>query len=182
MKKNIVFICTFAALVLTTGAFAQRFNELDISPMDMAAFPPATDTTSEVVVRVIYSRPQLKGRPLSELVPAGKVWRTGANESTEISFYKDVMMGGKNIPAGSYSLFTIPGEKNWTIILNKDLHNMGSHSYDESADMVRMTVPSSSGEQALEAFSIGFERVEDGVHMVLAWDKTRVTAPIQMEM
>ena len=182
MKKKTFIVCAFIALVSTTEAFAQRFSELDVSPMDMVAFPPATDNTSEVMMRIIYSRPQLKGRPLTELAPVGKVWRTGANESTEISFYKDVNVGGKKIAAGSYSLFTIPGENEWTVILNKDLNNMGSHSYDEGTDVVRMTVPRGSDEPSLEAFSIGLKRVEDGVHMILGWDKTRVAVPIQIEM
>ena len=180
MRNAYAFAFILIATTFTSEVIAQRFTELDVSPMDMVAFPPSTDTTSEIKVRVIYSRPQLKGRPLSELTPADKIWRTGANESTEITFYTNAKMGGKDVAAGSYSLFTIPGEKNWTIILNQKLHSMGSHSYDESHDVLRMMVPSTTETKSLEAFSIGFKTVEGSTQMVLAWDKTRVAVPMQL--
>ena len=103
---------------------------------DIASYP--TDyKVSDKLVRVTYSRPQLKGRSISELAPAGKVWRTGANEAPEIIFYKDATVGGKSVAAGTYSLFTIPGNKEWTVILNKNLNQWGAYSYQEDADVIR---------------------------------------------
>jgi len=119
--KNVFTLATLIlALVFTASATAQEFSGIDKSPMDMAAYP--TDyKVSEKAVRIIYGRPQLKGRSMEELAPTGKVWRTGANEAPEITFYKDVKFGGKDVKAGTYSLFTIPGADEWTVILNKKL-------------------------------------------------------------
>lgn len=179
MKKILTLSTLMLALVFTTAATAQDFSGIDKSPMDMAAYP--TDyKVSDKMVRITYGRPQLKGRSLEELAPAGKVWRTGANEAAEITFYQDVNFGGKDIQAGTYSLFTIPGEEEWTVILNKNLNQWGSYFYDESADVARITVPNGSDAASLEEFSIAFKDVEGGAHMVMGWDKTRVAVPIMM--
>tara|TARA_R110002049_G_scaffold122465_3_gene277314 strand:- start:13163 stop:13588 length:426 start_codon:yes stop_codon:yes gene_type:complete len=125
MKKptcisTIAFVFT---MLLSVNINAQKFSGLDKSPLDIAYYK--TDEKAPPMVKVIYSRPQLKGRALSKLAPNGKVWRTGANEATEIKFYQDTKFGGKPVEAGTYSLFTIPGETEWTIILNKDLDAWG---------------------------------------------------------
>ncbi|WP_149275032.1 DUF2911 domain-containing protein [Pareuzebyella sediminis] len=180
MKK----VCTLAflalAMVFTTEAVAQKFSGLDKSPADIAYYPNESQNSNKTV-RVIYSRPQLKGRSLSKLAPNGKVWRTGANEATEITFYSDVNFGGKSIPAGTYSLFTIPGTDEWTVILNKNLNQWGSYSYDEAGDVARVTIPTGSDSEALEPFSIAFKEVDGGIEMVMGWDKTRVAVPIEMQ-
>tara|TARA_R110000765_G_scaffold361794_2_gene451981 strand:- start:2474 stop:3013 length:540 start_codon:yes stop_codon:yes gene_type:complete len=179
MKKTFTLATLMLALVLTTSVSAQEFSGIDKSPMDMAAYP--TDyKVSEKTVRIIYGRPQLKGRSMEELAPTGKVWRTGANEAPEITFYKDVKFGGKDIKAGTYSLFTIPGESEWTVILNKNLNQWGSYFYDEASDVARVTVPNGSDATSLEEFSIAFKDVDGGVHLVMGWDKTRVAVPITM--
>lgn len=179
MKKLILLATCMFALLLTTVSTAQDFSGIDKSPMDMAAFP--TDyKIADKAVRIIYSRPQLKGRSMAELAPAEKVWRTGANEAPEITFYKDVKFGGKDIKAGTYALFTIPGEKEWTVILNKNLNQWGSYFYDESADVARVKIPNGSDAASLEEFSIAFKEVEGGAHMVMGWDKTRVAVPIEI--
>ncbi|SNR30644.1 Protein of unknown function [Maribacter sedimenticola] len=179
MKKLTLLATSMFALLLTTVATAQDFSGMDKSPMDMAAFP--TDyKVADKAVRIIYSRPQLKGRSMAELAPANKVWRTGANEAPEITFYKDVNFGGKDIKAGTYALFTMPGEKEWTVILNKKLNQWGSYFYDESADVARIKVPNGSDTSSIEEFSIAFKEVEGGAHMVMGWDKTRVAVPIML--
>ena len=179
MKKTFTLATLMLALILTTAVSAQEFSGIDKSPMDMAAYP--TDyKVSEKAVRIIYGRPQLKGRSMEELAPTGKVWRTGANEAPEITFYKDVKFGGKDIKAGTYSLFTIPGESEWTVILNKNLNQWGSYFYDEASDVARVTVPNGSDATSLEEFSIAFKDVDGGVHLVMGWDKTRVAVPITM--
>ncbi|WP_116770615.1 DUF2911 domain-containing protein [Maribacter litoralis] len=179
MKKVFTLATLLLAVVMTTSVSAQDFSGIDKSPMDMAAYP--TDyKVSEKAVRIIYGRPQLKGRSMDELAPTGKVWRTGANEAPEITFYKDVNFGGKDIKAGTYSLFTIPGEEEWTIILNKNLNQWGSYFYDESADVARVTVPNGSDSASLEEFSIAFKDAKDGTSLVMGWDKTRVAVPITM--
>ena len=175
MKKSTLFT-TFAfafLLLISTNVDAQKFRDLDKSPLDATAYPSSNREPNKLV-KVIYSRPQLKGRNLSSLAPNGKVWRTGANEAATITLYKDMKIGGKAVSAGEYSFFTIPGDKEWTIILNKDVNVWGAYSYSEANDVLRVSAPVSSGDN-LEAFSIAFE--DDGT-MYLGWGTTRVAVPI----
>ena len=115
-------------LVASLSLQAQEFRGLDKSPLDMVQFPTSNRETNKSI-RVIYSRPQLKGRALSKLAPNGKVWRTGANEATEITFNTPMKLGATAIPAGSYSLYTIPGESEWTVIINKATNVWGCLLY-----------------------------------------------------
>lgn len=167
------------ALVFTTNAAAQKFSGLDKSPMDMATYP-SSYKVSDKAVRVTYGRPQLKGRSVSELAPAGEVWRTGANEAVEITFYKDTNVGGTDIKAGTYSLFTIPGDGEWTVILNSNLNQWGAYSYDKKADVARVKATATVAGESLDAFSIAFNEVDGGAHLVMAWGTTRVALPITM--
>ncbi len=181
MKKLFTLATLVLALVFTTEATAQEFGGLDKSPADISSYP-SSGRISDKMVRVTYSRPQLKDRSIADLAPAGKVWRTGANEASEITFYNDVKVGGKDIKAGTYSLFTIPGADEWTVILNSKLNQWGAYSYDESADVARITVAASSADESLEAFSIAFKEADGGAHMVMGWGTTRVAVPITTSM
>ena len=115
---------------------------------------------------------------MAELAPSGKVWRTGANEAVEITFYQDMNVGGSPVKAGTYSLFTIPGDAEWTIILNSNLNQWGAYSYDKSSDVARFMAAASQDSNSLEAFSIAFKEVDNGVHMVMGWGTTRVALPM----
>ena len=174
MKNVFLFTFLTIALAFSTELTAQKFSGLDKSPADIAAYP-ASYRVSDKSVRVIYSRPQLKGRSLSELAPAGKVWRTGANESAEITFYKNATVGGKTIEAGTYSLFTIPGDEEWTVILNSNLNQWGAYSYDSAGDVARVMAKASTDGESLEAFSIAFD--DEGA-MIMGWGTARATLPI----
>tara|TARA_R110002049_G_scaffold17731_2_gene68599 strand:- start:169409 stop:169990 length:582 start_codon:yes stop_codon:yes gene_type:complete len=179
IMKNLLTITTLIiTLVCFTETNAQKFNGLDKSPMDMATYPSSYKEPVKVV-RVTYSRPQLKGRTLSQLAPNGKVWRTGANEAAEITFYKDVVFGGESVKAGTYALFTIPGEKEWTFILNSNLNQWGAYSYDEDADVARVKGSVSSSGESLDAFSIAFDEANGGATMLMGWDKARASLPIK---
>ena len=179
MKKSILSIIVFAvALVFSNEVAAQKFANLDKSPMDAAAFP-SSYRISDKKVKVVYSRPQLKGRSLAKLAPMGKIWRTGANEAAEITFYKDVTFGGKKVKSGTYTLFTIPGEKEWTLILNTAKNVWGSYFYSESEDVVRVTAPTSKSDETIEAFSIAFDGEDDAFNMYIGWDNVIVTVPIK---
>jgi len=160
--KKIVFPIVFAFVMLfAPEATAQKFPGMDKSPADIASYPSSYKIAS-----------------MSELAPAGKVWRTGANEAAEITFYKDVTFGGKSVKAGTYSLFTIPGNKEWTIILNTNLNQWGAYTYDAAADVVRVKASTNTGSESLEAFSIAFKEENEGTLMVMGWDTTRVTTAI----
>jgi len=175
MKKSILSVFAFAFIMLaSTSMNAQKFSGLDKSPMDAASFP-SSYKVSDKSVKVVYSRPQLKGRSLNKLAPAGKVWRTGANEAAEITFFKDAKIGGSPVKAGTYSLFTIPGEGEWTIILSSVRNVWGAYSYNEANDVARLKVKPTMGEESVEAFSIAFD--DDG-NMHMGWDKVRVSVPM----
>ena len=178
-----IFILLLLITLIFNVTLAQNFRKTDKSPMDMAYFPDhfAHDRKEgeKAIIRVTYSRPLKNGREVfGKLVPYGEVWRTGANEATEIKFYQDVDFGGKKIKAGSYSLFTIPGEKEWTVILNSDLDYWGAYKYNQKNDVARVPATVSSLSESLEHFSIQFDHKGDkqGV-MKLAWDKTLVELP-----
>jgi hypothetical protein len=176
MKKAIISIAIFTIAILSsTEVFAQKFKPLDKSPMDVASFPISYKVSNKSV-KVVYSRPQLKGRTLKELAPAGKVWRTGANEAAEITFYKDVVFGGKSVKAGTYTLFTIPTEKgDWTLILSTAKNVWGSYFYKESEDVVRVQAKVSSSIALIEAFSMAFD---DDMNLFIGWDYTVVSVAI----
>lgn len=179
MKKSIVSIFIFTiALVFTNEAVAQKFEGLNKSPMDAAAYP-SSYRVSDKLVKVVYSRPQLKGRKVSKLAPNEKVWRTGANEATEITFYKDVNFGGKDVKAGTYTLFTIPGDKEWTVILSTAKNVWGAYFYNETEDVARVAGKVSKSEKLVEAFSIAFDGEDNDAKMYFGWGKTIVSIPVK---
>jgi len=177
MKKiKLVTTITFALLMLLTfNVNAQNFKGLDKSPMDAASFP-SDYKVSDKLIKIVYSRPQLKGRNLSDLAPNGKVWRTGANEAAELTLYTDMKLGSTTVKAGTYTFYVIPGETEWTAVISTDLNVWGSYFYKEANDVARLSVPVTSGE-SLDAFSITFEEAEGGVHMHLGWGTTRIAVP-----
>ncbi|HIB49661.1 MAG TPA: DUF2911 domain-containing protein [Flavobacteriaceae bacterium] len=180
MKKNFLTTALIAlALVFTTQVDAQKFSDLDKSPMDVAAYP-SDYRESNKLVKIAYSRPQLKGRPLSQLTPKDKVWRTGANEAAEITLYTPMKIGDKVVPKGTYSLFTIPGEKEWTVILSSDTNVWGAYSYNEANDVARAKASLTKADTRLEAFSIAFEEGSGGVVMHLGWGDQRVALPMML--
>jgi hypothetical protein len=176
-KTSIIATMTFGIMMaFTPNANAQKFPGLDKSPMDMASYPNDYKDANKTA-RIIYGRPQLNGRALSELAPDGKVWRTGANEAAEITFYKDVKFGNTKIKAGSYTLFTIPEKDSYTVILSKDLNVWGAYTYNEKNDVARLKVPVTNGDESLEAFSMVFTKADKGIILNLGWDKVRVAVP-----
>ena len=172
MKKLTSVIAIFLfAILFSNDAFAQKFAGMDKSPADVVLFPRRGDK----VVKIVYSRPQLKGRDVASLTPKGKVWRTGANEATQITFYKDVNFGGKDVKAGTYSLFTIPGDNEWTVIINSATNDWGAFSYSESKDVARVKGSVSKGSKTLEAFSITMDKEK----LYLGWGDTLVSVPVK---
>lgn len=181
MKKIIASTLILACLIFTSSLSAQKFSSIDKSPLDVTSYP-SSSKISEKLTKVIYSRPQLKGRSVSELVPAGSVWRTGANEAVEITFYKDVNFGGTDVKAGTYSLFSIPNSDEWTIILNKNLNQWGAFSYDEAADVARVKGTVTTAKESLEEFSMVFNDGTSGPELVMGWGTLRVTVPLKVSM
>lgn len=181
MQNTILSIATLIiTLVFSNTVVAQKFPELDKSPMDASAYP-SSYRVSDKTVKVIYSRPKLKNRSLEKLAPNGKIWRTGANEAAEITFYTDVIFGGEAVKAGTYSMFTIPDKNEWTVVLNAAKNVWGSYFYNDSEDVVRVKGKVSKSPSKIEAFSIVFEGEDDDFAMYLGWSTTVVAVPIQIK-
>ena len=135
-------------------------------------------------IELSYSRPALKGRAIfGDLVPFGKVWRTGANGATTLNFGDEVTIGGKKIPAGKYGLLTIPGPKEWIIIITKQLDVTNPAAYKAEEDLVRVTVSSRALVQPVESFSINFQNLTAAsCELEFSWDKVSVSLPIQTDV
>lgn len=162
----------FTLLVFTlTFAQAQNFRGLDKSPMDKTSFP-ASYRISDKVATITYSRPQLKGRAFAHIVSFGKIWRTGANEATELRVFKSIAIDGTEIPTGTYSIFTIFEAEKMTFIINKASNLWGSYTYDEAQDLLRYEVLTTTAEDTLEAFSMVFSG-DDAPTLHLGWENTR---------
>ena len=175
-KSTFTVLSLSIAMLFSLNSNAQKFSDLDKSPMDVAAFPSDYKDANKLI-KITYSRPQLKGRAFATLAPTGKVWRAGANEAAELTLYVPMMLGDTKVPAGTYTFYVIPGEKEWTAIVNKDLNVWGSYFYKEDEDIARLSVPVTEADKSLEAFSIAFEEAKDGVHMHLGWGKKRAAVP-----
>lgn len=159
------------ALLCTTVSLAQAQKP----PMS----PRVTVESPDKNVKVVYGQPSKRGRVIfgdSGLEKYGKVWRTGANEATEVTFKNDVMFGGKMVKAGSYALFTIPGEKEWTVILNSTLGEWGAFGYDKikGNDVATVKVPVSMNKTPIEKLTI----TPTNNSLSIAWDNMTVSVPV----
>lgn len=162
---------------------------MDKSPMDMAYFPEdfpvlkiKDKITDPLIARVIYSRPQKADRVVfGDLVEWGKVWRLGANEATEVEFFKDVKIDGKKVPKGKYTLYAVVNPDQWTMIVNRETDTWGSFKYDEKKDLLRVAVPVSKLQQPVEAFTLYFEKTATGANLVMNWDDVKTALPIALK-
>lgn len=183
---------SFSLLIACIGFVAQaqnpavpvKYANLDASSLDALYYPlnavkVKKGDDSSPIMKVLYSRPQKKGREVfGVLEQYGKVWRLGANENTEIYFAKTVTIGGKKIKAGTYALFAIPEKDQWTIIVNKQINRWGAFTYDQAQDVVRVNVPVTKLDKVIESFSMTFTDFAEGVNLMMAWDTTQVALPI----
>lgn len=158
---------------------------VDKSPMDMSYYPANYPVqkindkiTEPLAARVIYSRPQKAGRTIfGGLVKYGEIWRMGANEATEIEFYKNVRFGGKKINKGRYTLYAIVNETSWTIIVNKETDTWGSFKYDSKKDVARNQVLVQKTDFVTESLAMAFEKSTAGFNLIIAWDNIRASIP-----
>lgn len=167
MRKSLI---TAVALLVTTSALAQQIRTPRTSPA-----ATLTQTVGLTDVTIKYSRPGVKGRSIwGALVPFDKVWRTGANEATVITFSDDVTVEGQKLAKGTYSLHTIPGQSQWAVIFNSVADQWGSYSYDAAKDVVRVNVkPQSAPHMEWMSFEIP-EMTTDTAKIVLRWEKIAV--------
>ena len=163
MKKSAILL-----LVLGVSTVHSAFGqEKPLSPKETVKA-----TVGGVETEIVYCRPSARGRKMvGGKDPYGQVWRTGANEATTIEFEDDVRIEGKSLPAGKYSLFTIPNEKEWVIIFNKVHNQWGHYNYDAAEDALRVTVKSERRDNFVETFTIKPEK--DSIALI--WENFYVT-------
>lgn len=168
--------------VFTTGLYAQT------PKVDFPAASPTATLKQHIGltdIEIVYSRPSVKGRVIyGGIVPYGEVWRTGANASTKISFSTAVKLNGTEVPAGKYALFTIPGEKEWTVIISKDTNGFGAFNYKPENDLVRFkATPVKLAETSIETFAIEFNHIRDETALLeLVWERTVVPIKLEVEV
>src|SRR5664279_351842 len=163
-------LCFFSALTLTAGLFAQD-PKIQLPKLSPAATLKQTVGLTDIEIN--YSRPSLKGRVVvGKIDPYAKVWRTGANASTKITFSTPVKLNGTEIPAGAYALYTIPGEREWTIIVYKDTSLWGAFGYDQKNDLVRIPATAVKLADSVETFTIDINDLRtESATLNLIWDK-----------
>lgn len=177
MKK--IVVAASLALFMVAGAQAQALKT------------PAPSTTQYIkqdfglgTIELSYSRPNAKGRVvMGDLVPYGKVWRTGANNATTLTFSDDVTIGGKQVKAGKYGLLSIPNAKEWTLIITKDLNVTSPAAYNEANDVVRVKVPATTVGMKAETFTMQFQSITNSTcELHLRWDNVMVALPISTDV
>lgn len=184
--KSIVLVAGLLMGTILVRAQSPTSSSLDSSPLDISYYPvdypvlKIQDKVSEpLVARVVYSRPQKRGRKLfGELVAYGQIWRLGANEATEIEFFRDVKIDNKAVKKGRYTLYALVNEDKWTLILNKETDTWGAFRYDSTKDVLRTTVAVEKQAAVTEAFSIAFQKMGKGADLVITWDDVQVRLPI----
>lgn len=174
------------ATIVHNDVVVNPYAPPDISPMDMSYFPaeyPQLKMTHTIdvrpIARVIYSRPHREGRVIfGQLVKYGEPWRLGANEATEIDFFRNVTIEGKTVKSGRYILYAIPEEKQWTIVLNSNIDTWGLQ-IDTTKDLMRFQAPVTTTETPIEYFTMVFRKSEQGADLLMLWDYTEATLPIR---
>lgn len=174
---------------LSSNETANPYITLDQSPMDMSYAPPDYPIlrmnradSQTLMARVIYSRPQKKGRLIfgnneKSLCQYGKDWRLGANEATEIEFFKPVIIAGKKVERGRYLIYCIPYPSKWTIILNNNLFAWGLH-IDKSMDIFKTDIPATLQSPSVEDFTMVFVSTQYGADLIMTWDNVKAVLPV----
>jgi hypothetical protein len=170
---------------LVNTAPSNPYAAIDISPMDMSYFPVnysqrkmTHDITAPPVMRIIYSRPHRQGRTIfGNLLTYGERWRLGANEASEIEFFKNVTIQNKKVNAGRYIIYCIPYQDKWTIILNNDLYTWGL-KIDSTKDLMQFDVPVKKIAMNFEYFTMVFQPISNGAELIIAWDDREARLPV----
>lgn len=186
MKKAIL---TLLVAVIAMAALAQQKpTELDKSPMDMSYWPKdypilkMSGKSKDIpTARIIYGRPQKNGRDIfGGINKYNEIWRMGANEATEIEFFKNVKIADKPVAKGRYTMFCIPQENKWTIIISKDNFSWGSFTYDAKKDLMRTDISIEKNADTVEALTMYFEETKKGANLIIMWDDVKATLPITL--
>jgi hypothetical protein len=183
MNRKIFLIVTVAMIVAVGGYIAYRV----LASRSASPLQTASHNYNGLDLKVVYCSPSKRGRLIfgdslaGALVPYGKYWRLGANDATEISFSKDVIVGDKPLKAGSYRLYAVPGEVSWQITFNTELGKWGYNLPNHDLDVLTAIVPVEKVSSETELFTLSFANTSNGVSMNLDWDKTHLSVPIVMQ-
>jgi Protein of unknown function (DUF2911) len=167
------------------------YAAVDKSPMDVSYYPVnypmqlmSGNDSAALVARVIYSRPQKNGRTIfgNEAPPKivqqyGTYWRLGANEATEIEFFKPVSINNQKIAKGRYIIYCIPYQDKWTIVFNSNLFSWGLHT-DTKKDIARVEIPAEKTDRPIEFFTMVFQQSPTGANLIMTWDTVKAVLPI----
>jgi hypothetical protein len=161
--------------------FPQASNAQEAVKPRPSPLAVVTSRYKDTYFKITYSQPHKQGREVfGNLVPYGQVWRTGANEATEITATRDIKINGLDLRAGTYSIFTIPEKDKWTIIVNADVGLWGAYNYNPKTDVLRFDVPSVAlTDVVYEPFTIWIDQKNDKADWTMAWDKTKVMIALQ---
>lgn len=175
MTRLIAFL---SVLVLCTSAFAQELKLPSLSPLSTVAQDFSTSK-----IEITYSRPSMRGRKVfGDLVPFGQVWRTGANAATKVTFGEEVQIGGATVKPGSYSLYTIPGEKEFVVVINKNTGSWPGEEFPKVDDIVRFSVPASKTSGTVETFSIDIGNITFSTCSIdIMWENTQISIPVKAD-
>ena len=170
------FLCTLLFFgAATSCAFGQEAIKSRPSPLAILAI-----RYKDAYIKITYSQPQKRGREIfGKLVPYDDVWRTGANEATEITATKNIQINGTLLKAGTYSIFAIPQKDKWTIIINSEVGLWGAYNYNSKLDVMRFDVPVTPIDEVYESFTMHFDHRNEVADLLLYWDKTKVSCLIK---
>lgn len=186
MKNILCFLFAICCVVISVAQ--QKPTELDKSPMDMNYWPanyPILKMSGKAkdipTARIIYSRPFKNNRIIfGGIIKYDELWRLGANEATEIEFFRNISIDGKPIVKGRYTIYCIPSETKWTIIVNKDNYSWGNFIYDSKKDVLRSTINIEKNTESVEAMTMYFEETKKGANFIILWDNVKATLPIDL--
>ncbi len=193
-KVNMVFEWEKSRASLPIGFNPPLLSGSDASPMDMSQYPAMSrfrnfiETEEELAentpkLRVVYSRPKMKERKIfGELIPYGEAWRLGANETTTITFYEDVMIGGTEVKKGTYGLMAVVNKNEWEFIVHKNVVSWGIANHDDATNIASVKGKVSSRSESIDALSMTFDKKDDKtIDLVIGWENTVARMPITLK-
>lgn len=167
---------TLGIILIIAGLTAKAQEALKPRPSPLGMVTMKYENT---YIKITYGRPHMRGRSIfGGLVPFGKIWRTGANEATEITLTKNVLIDKKRLKAGTYTIFTIPDKDTWKVIFNSDLGQWGAYKYNPDKNILTIDAKVSEMQQNYEPFTIEFQLQDDFTNVLMMWEHTKVSFPI----
>jgi hypothetical protein len=180
LKRTLIFLSIIALGLFLYSHFVENIFSPRLSPKDTVEFK-----LNDLKLKVFYNRPYKKGRDVfGALVPFDKVWRTGANEATTFETNKPLQIGKDTLPAGKYTLWTVPSDTIWQVIFNKKQYPWGVDTemnpmWDPNYDVLNLIVPVEKIDNSVEQFTISFDNSTDNLSLTMAWDDVKVSVPLK---